>query len=296
MGTRNCIIGATGYIGKNLAYFLNEKGESITCYDLNDKGSETWMNHSSLDITNLEALREIALDYDYIYFFAGLTGTSQGFEEVERYNQVNVVGLSNLLTCMREKGSKARILFPSTRLVYKGVSETPLAENAEKDPKTIYALNKLTCESLLQMYGQIFNINYTVFRICVPYGYLLPEGYSYGTIGFFIGKAAKQENISLFGDGELRRTFTHVADICIAMYRTARLASTNRNIYNIGGENFSLKEAASLVASKYGVGLSYVDWPVMSLKIESGDTIFEDTKLKDEIGEYLNYNLKTAKI
>lgn len=296
MGSRNCIIGATGYIGKNLAYFLNEKGESISCYDLSDTGSEPWMNHRALDMTDLEAVRELDLDFDFIYFFAGLTGTSQGFDDVQRYNDVNVLGLSNLLTCMREKDSKARILFPSTRLVYKGVAQTPLAENAEKEPKTIYALNKLTCESLLQMYSQVFDINYTVFRICVPYGYLLPEGYSYGTIGFFMSKASKKEDISLFGDGELRRTFTHVADICMAMYKASYIALTNKNIYNIGGENLSLKEAANIVAHKYGVGLSYVDWPEMALKIESGDTIFDDTKLKDAIGNYLNYKLNTAKL
>ena len=74
MGSRNCIIGATGYIGKNLAYFLNEKGESISCYDLSDTGSEPWMNHRALDMTDLEAVRELDLDYDFIYFFAGLTG------------------------------------------------------------------------------------------------------------------------------------------------------------------------------------------------------------------------------
>lgn len=294
MEFKNCIIGATGYIGKNLSYYLNNKGEFIKCYDLIDKGSEPWMNHSSLDITDLEAMRKIDLDYDYIYFFAGLTGTAQGFEEVERYNKVNVIGLSNLLTCMRENGSKARIIFPSTRLVYKGVAETPLLENAEKDPKTIYALNKLTCESLLQMYGEVFNINYSVFRICVPYGYLLPEGYSYGTIGFFISKAENKENISLFGDGEVRRTFTHVADICKAIYETVRIPSTNMNIYNIGGEDFSLKEAANIVAKKYDVGLSFVKWPEMALKIESGDTIFDDSKINDAIGNYLSHNLETA--
>ena len=38
--------------------------------------------------------------------------------------------------------------------------------------------------------------------------------YSYGTIGFFLSKAMKKENINMYGDGELKRTFTHVYDIC----------------------------------------------------------------------------------
>lgn len=86
---------------------------------------------------------------------------------------------------MKESGSTARIVFPSTRLVYKGQQNVLLKEDAEKAPNTIYALNKLACEYMLAMYQKAFGIHYTIFRICVPYGSLIKSGTSYGTLGFF---------------------------------------------------------------------------------------------------------------
>lgn len=292
---KNIIIGANGYIGKNLAWYLHQKGEDTICYDLAPIESESWMTYKPLDITNKEQLKSVNFNCENVFMFAGLTGTSQGFDQFELYNDINVNGLANILNQMKENNSKARLVFPSTRLVYKGQTKTYLVENDPKESKTVYALNKLTCESLLEMYADIFNINYSIFRICVPYGHILPNSYSYGTIGFFISKAEKGEDITLFGDGELRRTFTHVSDICSSICSAIEKEESNRNIYNIGGENLSLKEAAEIVSEKYkNIGLAHVNWPELALKIESGDTIFNDEKLVTLLGEYKTYCLKNT--
>ena len=86
---------------------------------------------------------------------------------------------------MRKAKSTAKIVFPSTRLVYKGKDE-PLLENDTKEFKTIYSINKYACEQYLKMYSDVFDIRYCIFRICVPYGSLLDGVSSYGTAEFFI--------------------------------------------------------------------------------------------------------------
>ncbi len=63
------------------------------------------------------------------------------------------------------------------------------------------------------MYHNAFGIDYTIFKICVPYVNNFGDAYSYGTLGFFLSKAIRGECITLFGDGSIRRTFTHVDDI-----------------------------------------------------------------------------------
>lgn len=292
---KNIIIGANGYIGKNLAWYLHQKGEETLCYDLSNKASESWMNYKKIDITNKEEVKSINFDCDNIFMFAGLTGTIQGFDQFQLYSDINVNGLANILNEIKNTSSKAKLVFPSTRLVYKGQTKVLLKENAEKESKTVYALNKSTCESLLKMYKDVFNVNYSIFRICVPYGNILPNSYSYGTVGFFISKAKKGENITLYGDGELRRTFSHVKDICSVICKAIKLEDSNGNIYNIGGENLSLKEAAEIIARKYkDVGLEYVKWPQAALKIESGDTIFNDEKLLKLTGKYVENNLSNT--
>lgn len=273
------IIGSNGYLGRNLTWFLNQLGVELYCYDLQPKSDVENVFYQTTDITNFDQVSSINFDVDLIFLFAGLTGTSQSFSDYNSFFDVNQKGIVNILTHMKNRASNARIVFPSTRLVYKGIKDTPLSEDSEKEPKTIYALTKLACEETLALYQKVFSIDYTVFRICIPYGNLFPGDFSYGTIGFFIKKAKAGENICLFGDGLLKRTFTHIYDICSIIFDASCCNSTINQTYNIGGETKSLKDIAFLVSQKYGVEVCHIPWPEFEEKIESGDTIFDDTKL-----------------
>ena len=163
--------------------------------------------------------------------------------------------------------------------MYKGRKELQ-SEDYEKEFKTIYAINKFACEQYLKQYNMIFDVQYCIFRICVPYGTLIPGASSYGTAEFMLSRAKEGKNISLYGDGSARRTLTYMGDLCNALIKGAFSVKCKNNVYNIGGENYSLKEMAELIAAKYKVGISYVSWPEIALKIESGDTVFDDTKLQ----------------
>jgi len=98
-------------------------------------------------------------------------------------------------------------------------------------------------------------------------------------------KARSGENIVLYGDGEQKRTFSHVSKICSVMYDSVSMSETKNETYNIGGESFSLKEIAFLIAQKHHVEIEYIPWPEFALKIESGDTIFNDSKIKKLIDD-----------
>ena len=112
---------------------------------------------------------------------------------------------------------------------------------------------------------------------------LIEGASSYGTAEFMISKASKGENISLYGDGSVRRTLTYMEDLCKVMIEGAMSNSCKNDVYNIGGEDYSLKEMAELISNKYEVGVDYIPYPEIALKIESGDTVFDDTKLNQII-------------
>ena len=286
------VIGSNGYIGHNLTHYLKSLNEEVYCFDIQDKSINESDNYNQLDITDYNKVCELNLNVDYIYLFAGLTGTSQGFDSYGKYIDINEKGLLNILTRMKESGSQARIVFPSTRLVYKGKQNTLLKEDAEKETNTIYALNKLTCEYILAMYQKAFGIQYTIFRICVPYGSLVKSEISYGTLGFFLQKAKNQQNIELYGDGLLRRTFTHVVDICNTIYTAIQYEESNGQTYNIGGENLSLLDVASEIAKKHSVKVVFTEWPKLTLQIESGDTIFDSENLDKLVNKGAYYNFR----
>lgn len=277
------IIGSKGYIGRNLCSFLKHKGIEPMCYDVLE-GDEN--NYIKVDLTDKESVKKIDLNVDCIYFFTGLTGTYIGFEKYNQYCQVNEMTLLNLLDEIRQSSFRPKIVFPSSRLVYKG-QEKALIEDDEKEAKTIYAANKIACEHYLQAYNKSFDIPYTIFRICVPFGNLIGNDYSFGTIGFFI-KAAKAGRIKLYGNGTVKRTFTEIGDLCIQIYKASLLEESNCQIYNIGGVTYSLFEAASIVAQNYGAQVEGVAWPEKDWRIESGSTYFDSSKIESLIGA-MNY-------
>lgn len=261
------IFGAKGYLGKQLAHYFRQKGMCCQEFDIPECDVTKTGFWEGFDPSTYEA----------ILFFAGLTGTEKGFDEAQQYLLVNEGGLLHLLKKLAPLGAAApKIVFPSTRLVYKG-ADKPLPEDAEKETKTVYAVNKLACEGYIAAYANRFGIRAAVLRICVPYGNIISSDYSYGTIGFFLKQLSAGKPIALFGGGVVRRTFTHVADICRAVEFLA--GSPETGIFNLGGDDYSLAEAAALVADKKGGSTATVPWPSAAQLIESGSTVFDSSRL-----------------
>lgn len=275
------IIGGKGYIGKHLAFYLKGRGYDVKTYDIIPGEEESYL---CVDMTNSESVSKIDLNVDYIYMFAGLTGTYVGFDAYEKYININEIALLNLLDAIRKSEFRPKVIFPSTRLVYKGYDK-PLKEEDEKESKTIYAANKIACEGYLQAYRDSFDIPYTVFRICIPYGNMLSTDYSFGTVGFFIKQAKAGKDITLYGGGTIKRTFTHMEDLCYQIVEGALKRDSDGQVYNVGGETLSLRQAAEIVAKKYGTKVVDVPWPERDLRIESNHTYFDDTKIKALLGD-----------
>ena len=275
------IIGANGFIGKHLDYYLSQMGAEVHCYDIQENTSQ---RYHKVDITNPLSIQEIGLDVDYVIMLAGLNGTHVGFDHYSQFIDVNEKGLLNLLDAVKKSSYRPRIIFPSSRLVYKG-KEGALKEDDEKDTRTIYAINKLACEGMLKAYANSFDIPYTIFRICVPFGNMLAKDYSYGTIGFFIRQAKNNGKITLYGDGHFKRTFSSMKDICEQIVSASLKEESTNQTYNIGGCTCSLKEAAEVVASHYDSKVEFIPFPEKDLRIESGSTYFDASKIESLLGE-----------
>ena len=274
------VIGANGYIGKHIVSYLQRYYDVNVNVDSYDIVAECDLpNYHKVNLTDKESIKGLNLDLDYIFMFAGLTGTYNGFNEYQKFISINELGLLNLLDAIKNSEYRPKVIFPSTRLVYKGVDKS-LKEDDLKECKTIYAANKLACEGYLQAYHDSFDIPYTIFRICLPYGNLLSTDYSFGTVGFFIRQAKAGKDITLYGGGNIKRTFTHMEDLCYQIIEGSFHHESNGQTYNVGGETLSLHDAAEIIAAKYGTKVTEIPWPERDLRIESSHTYFDDTKIR----------------
>lgn len=282
MGNKKAIFfGCNGYLGSHIAKDLKSKGYLVFGYDLHNKPRFSYIDtYIKINISNIEAVKEVDFNVDYIYYFTGITGTNVSLDNYNHFINVNEKGLLNVLTCIKDQKVFPKVIFPSTRLVYKGIENTKLKEESKKEFKTIYALNKFHNEECLKIFNRCYNIPFTIFRICVPYGNTLTDDYSYGTIGFFLAQAKNNKPITLYGDGNLKRTFTSVLDVSNQIINVSEQTLSNNETYNIGGEVFSLIEIAKLISNKYSVDIKHLEWPKLALALESGDTIFNTSKIE----------------
>lgn len=216
---------------------------------------------------------------DYVFYFSGLTGINASIEEAHKYIMVNEIGLTNVLDFIVKSNKRPRLILPSTRLVYKGIENKLLKEDAEKEFKSVYALNKFQNEKIVKIYSDYYGLDYLIFRIGIPYGNILSENYSYGTIGMFLKMLKSNSVINLYGKGEVKRTFTHIEDLCNQIMEVTFNSSINNEIFNLKGETYSLKELAEVLVNRYGGHIRFVNWPQKAKLLESGDTIFDSAKI-----------------
>jgi UDP-glucose 4-epimerase len=288
MNKKAIVLGANGFLGQNLIYWLLRNNFEVLAVGKSDSFlnsslfEDEKLNYTKADLTLNGELKNIPMESaDVIYMLAAQTGTKAGFTEYATYVLSNEIALLNVLNIYVEKKSKARLVFPSSRLVYKGKKEVFLKENSKKEAKSVYAINKMACELYVSCWANAYNVNYTIFRICVTYGQLLPGEYSYGTLGFMIKQAKEQKTITVYGNGNQNRTFSHVEDICEILGNVPFLKGSLNKTINIGSnDNFQLIKLAELVASIYNAKVQYKEWPKLDLLIDSGDTMFNDGLLQ----------------
>ena len=265
-----CILfGAGGYIGRHLKAAMRTAGHVVMAHGATPQ--------DRVDLSDAHALAALDWDVDCVLLFAGVTGTLASFARFGQFVTGNELALLNVLEAIRATPYRPRVIFPSSRLVYRG-SDQALKESDELDAKTVYAANKIACEFQLRAYANAFDVPHTIFRICVPFGNSLGGQYSYGTLGNFIQQATQKRCITLYGDGSLRRTFTHIDDVCDMVILGASRQDVVNETFNLPGDDLSLLEAARCVAERLGANVQTCEWPVMDRRVESGSTAFDGGK------------------
>jgi UDP-glucose 4-epimerase len=264
-----CIVfGSNGYLGANLVSYLEANGNTV---------NQGMQNNPRIDLRDTSSIADINWDVDCIFFMAGRTGTLDSFNRYQDFLIDNQLILLNVLDSIRKSSFRPKLVFPSTRTVYKG-KDQPLTTDSKLESKTLYAANKIACEQILYAYHSSYDIPFSILRICVPYGNNIGHEYSYGTLKFFLEQWNKNKKIVLFGDGSTKRTLSHIEDICKTFYGLAKSTHLVNSIYNMPGENYSLAELALLI-TRSPEKIIFKEWPNMHLKIETGSTYFAQEAL-----------------
>lgn len=281
------ITGANGYVGSNLALHLLERGYRPVLSSRSSHALIEGVEYRSCDFLKPQQVRKLVEGFDYIYFFTGKTGNSrEALEHPSAFVEGNEVTLVNLLNAIRELEVKPRIIFPSTRLLYKGGNDFALDEEAEKDPRSVYSCNKVACENYLQVYHQNYGIEYTIFRISLPYASRVSmEHISYGVMAYLIKQAAGGNELMIFGDGSQKVSLVHIEDLCVLLEKGGMHPEAGNRIFNIGGpDTMTMGEVIRAIAGRYEVPVVQVEWPAGMKSSNQGHLHLDSSKITQLVG------------
>jgi UDP-glucose 4-epimerase len=277
---RVVVFGAGGYFGRHLATALARQGADLVVSARTSGVVPPVGRFIAADIRKRDEVEAVVEDARLVFFVAGRTGTLVSFDAYPDFVETNQTALLHLLDVVRRRNLPARIVLPSTRLVYRGGTGI-LDEGAPLLPRTIYGASKLACEHYLQSYSAAFGVAASVFRIGVVYGESVEgRGTPFGTVAHFVREARAGRDLVIFGNGAQRRSLVHVDDVVDVTLAATRNAQEPFELFNIGGpDELSVSDIAHAVAQTFGVNVLQRPWEQRHLSIETGDTVLSSEKV-----------------
>lgn len=252
------VTGGAGFIGSHVAEHLLRIGHDVVVLDdLSGgfvdnvpKGAElvkgSILDHSLIE--NLFAKNR----FNYVYHLGAYA--AEGLSHfIKRFNYANnVIGSVNLINAAVNHGVNC-FVFTSSIAVY-GAGQTPMTEQMIPMPEDSYGIAKLAIEQELKVSHEMFGLEYVIFRPHNVYGERQNIGDRYrNVVGIFMNQLLKGEPMTIFGDGEQQRAFTHVNDVAPIIAESVGIPAARNEIFNIGADvPFTVNQLARTIAEALG--------------------------------------------
>ncbi len=220
---RLLVTGGAGFLGSHLCELLLDQGHDILCVDNYFTGTKENILHLSGN-PRFEPLRHditfpLYVEVDEIYNLAcPASPIHYQFDPVQT-TKTSVHGAINMLGLA--KRVKAKILQASTSEVYGDPAIQPQAENYWGNvnpigPRSCYDEGKRCAETLFFDYYRQHRLNIRVARIFNTYGPRMHPGDG-RVVSNFIVQALRGQPITVYGDGQLSRSFCYVSDLVASL-------------------------------------------------------------------------------
>ena len=259
---RALVTGGAGFVGTNLIKRLLKDGHEVVSIDNYSTGKkenhQEGCSYNNFDISDdyvpygrlywpksTKVIDEVGYP-DVIFHLAALPRIQPSFKTPTESFKANVLGTMNILEWARKNGN--------IPIVYAGSSSTHGDKYANP-----YTFTKWQGEKLCKMYSYIYEVPTAICRFYNVYGpHHLTEGDYCTVIGIFETLYKEGKPLTITGDGEQRRDFTHVEDIVDGLMRVSEHNTFMGQEFEFGrGKNYSVWD----IAEAFGKGhrIKYID-------------------------------------
>lgn len=302
------VTGGAGFIGTNLIKRLVSEGHEVHSLDNYETGTPDshvdGCTYHSRDITQIgltwnnvvetwplkyqknQPVRMCAIlkDFDICFHLAALSRIQPSFKNPTETYRVNAKGTE----CVAEWARKNNV-----KIVYAGSS------SRWHDPyQSPYACYKHMGEEILKLYKKVYGCKFETARFYNVYGPgEIVDGDWAAVLGIWRRQVRDSKKITIVGDGEQRRDFTHVSDIVDGLYRIAMSDEQHEDAWELGtGVNFSINELYAMFKEQFGVECEYIPEQAGNYR----KTLQENKDANERLGwsptDQLKQYIKTLKI
>ncbi len=232
------ITGAAGFLGAALANRLAQAGHAVRGLDDLSAGDPARLlpavHLTRGDVNDRPKLWTLLQDVECVYHLAARVSVAESILYPREYNAVNVGGTVSLMEAIRDVGVR-RVVLVSSGAVYGEHATQPLHELLMPNPRSPYAVSKLSAEYYVRTIGALWGIETVALRVFNAYGpgQSLPAAHA-PVIPRFLYQALIGASLVVQGEGDQTRDYVYVDDVVDVLAAAATARDINRQVLNVG--------------------------------------------------------------
>ena len=231
------VTGGAGFIGSHLVERLIELDYRVVVLDDLSTGKlgnlPPGVNFHHTGVTNTTVENSFRSENpDLLFHLAAQVSVSHSMRNPLEDAESNILGTLRLMEASRRHGVEKFIYSSTGGALYGDPDYIPCREDHPIRPLSPYGLAKSVSEKYLELYHQMYRLNYASLRYGNVYGPRQDTTGEAGVVAIFARAMLEGRQPVIFGDGEQERDFVYVKDVV-----EANLLALNENVmgaYNIG--------------------------------------------------------------
>ncbi len=236
MKIRAIVFGGSGFLGSHVADALSQRGYDVLIYDQIRSNYLSGTQQMIVgDILDFKKVKEALRGCDYAYNFAGLASIDNAPLDPLKTIQQNVLGNTHILEACRQNNIK-RFVFASSIYVYSNLAP-------------FYRSSKQASELIIDDYGKVFGLKYTILRYGSLYGKRTNQS---NFIHRIIEQAIREGKITRIGDGEEIRDYIHVLDAAKCSVDILHDEYINQHVLLTGTQSTKVKDLLIMIGEILG--------------------------------------------
>jgi UDP-glucose 4-epimerase len=241
------VTGGNGFIGSNLIKRLLNEGYKVSSLDNLSTGLKEYeINGCDYHYGDIENIDLMDKDFDLVFHLAALSRIQPSFGDPQETFRVNTSGVQSV--CEWAKNNNIKLVYAGSSSKWGDYSLSP------------YATYKKLGEDIIKMYRTVYGCDFEIARFYNVYGPRELVNDKWGAlIGIWRYQIENKLPLTIVGDGEQTRDFTHVDDIVDGLIKIGFGNEKHEDAWELGtGKPYSINEVFEMFNKHFDVTKTYL--------------------------------------